>query len=138
MGDEQGRRREGDDREAQIGRAEIVAGLLGRVVPAQQRQHRRCNHAPQRQRLPSHPPDAGQQHDRSERRRQHQGGEQRRLGGRPGQGRVVRRRAIQEIKDQPLDQADPDTNGCEPARALERGAAGGGEMIGAVQGHAPS
>ncbi|MNS91953.1 hypothetical protein D3C72_1260660 [compost metagenome] len=44
--DEQGGGAEGDDGEAQIGRAEIVRRLLGRIVPAQQGQDRGGDHAP--------------------------------------------------------------------------------------------
>ncbi|MNR03300.1 hypothetical protein D3C85_1191870 [compost metagenome] len=64
MGDEQCGGGEGDDGEAQVGRAEVVAGLLRGVVPAQQSQYRGGDQAPDRQRLDRQPSDPGQQHDR--------------------------------------------------------------------------
>ncbi|MNE08116.1 hypothetical protein D3C80_1007620 [compost metagenome] len=125
MGDEQGRRREGHDRKAQIGRPEIVAGLLGRVMPAEQGQRGGGDHAPGRQRPPGQASHAGQQHHRRERRRQHQGGEQGRLGRGPGERFRLRRRAIEQIEEQALDQADAEAGGGEAARPVQRGAAGG-------------
>lgn len=124
MGDEQGGGAEGDDGEAQIGRAEVVAGLLRRVVPAQQGQNRGGDRAPDRERLDRQPPDPRQQHDRRKGAGQNQGREQRRVGRGPGQGVVRRHAAIEAIEQQPLRQTDAEAGDGQSPRAVQRGAAG--------------
>ncbi|MNT15781.1 hypothetical protein D3C72_1508540 [compost metagenome] len=124
VGDEEGGGAEGDHREAQIGRPEVVAGLLRRIVPAQQGQNRSGDHAPERQRPDRQPPDSGQQHDGRKGAGQNQCREQRRVGRGPDQGVVRRHAAIQTIEQQTLHQTDAYADSGQPPRAAQRGAAG--------------